>query len=422
MGTNCSCYQNENFSEVLMPEPKTYNIHYSRMNLEKKLADEKKKLNIEMEPLNAINDNQKIFDFQKNTPKPKKLSLSTDTSKVSSININNSEKYLPSHSNFPNNNKPCCQLALALQAACRGYLARRQQKKPKNRKLFGIYKYASGNVSDKTLSSISTIEETIRSTRTVYIEESVKDQVLVEIEKDVFYKGQWNQRTKSKEGFGILIDKDGSKYMGNFKNNEKSGYGVIIWPYNSYFEGEFQNGVINGLGHLFNANGQVLKGCFLNGKLTGKGFEKWEDGTFYKGNFANSKKHGEGTLTIPGISVYKGQFVNDTFEGQGTLLYNDGKSYSGMWKAGHMHGIGTFKWPSGKTYNGNYINGKKSGIGKMIYTDQRIYNGEWANDQPHGKAIYTFWDARKKRLRSANSKWENGVKICWLKDDWSEYA
>jgi hypothetical protein len=422
MGTNCSWYQNDNFSEVVMPEPKTYKIHSSRMNLEKKLADEKKKLNIEMEPLNAINNNQKIFDLQKNIPKPKNLSLSTDISKVSTMVINSSEKLLPSHSNFSNNNKPGCQLALSLQAACRGYLVRRQEKKSQNRKLFGIYNYASGNVSDKTLSSISTIEETIRSTRTVYIEESIKDQALVEIEKNVFYQGQWNQGTKSKEGFGVLIDKDGSKYMGNFKNNQKSGYGVLIWPNNSYFEGEFQNGVINGLGHLFNANGQVLKGRFLNGKLTGKGSEKCQDGISYKGDFVNSKKHGKGTLTIPGLSVYKGQFVNDTFEGQGTLLYNDGKSYSGMFQGGHMHGIGTFKWPSGKIFKGNYINGEKNGIGKMIYTDQRIYNGEWVDDQPHGKAIYTFWDAGKKRLRNVNSKWENGVKICLLKHDWSEYS
>ncbi|OMJ79529.1 hypothetical protein SteCoe_20421 [Stentor coeruleus] len=421
MGTNCSCYQDNAFSEVIIPEPKNYKIYSSKMSLEKKLAEAKKKLNIEMEPLNAINNNQKIFDFQNIVPSQKKSSLSTDTTKLSSLIIQGSEKHLPSDSIF-SNNKPYSQLTLALQAACRGYLARYQHKKPKNRKLFGIYKYVSGSASDKTLSSISSIEGTIRSTRIIYIEETVKGQALVEIEKNVFYQGQWNQGTKSKEGFGILIDKDGSKYMGNFKNNQKSGYGMLIWPDKSYFEGEFQNGVINGLGHLFNANGQVFEGRFLNGKLTGKGSEICQDGISYKGHFVNSKKHGKGILIIPGISVYKGQFINDTFEGQGTLVYSDGKSYSGMWKAGHMHGIGTFKWPSGKIYNGNYLNGLKNGIGKMIYTDKRVYNGEWAHDKPHGKAIYTYWDPSKKRLRSVNSKWENGVKICWLKQDWSEYA
>lgn len=397
MGTTCSCYQEEASGEVLVSKHNNYKMHLSRMSLEKPTIDEENKIVIEFAPLNIINPIlARNLAFQ-----------SIAKGFLTRLNVSNqvSQK----------------NLALSLQKASRGFLARQDYKRLLKSKLFGMYKYVSGHISERTLSNISTLEETLKSSRTDYIGKLIEDQALVEIEDDVYYQGQWNEDKKNREGFGMLIEKDGTKYMGNFEDNQKSGYGVLIWPNNSYYEGEFCKGTISGLGRMYNINGQVLKGYFANGKLQGKGSEKWQDGIGYRGNFVNSKKHGKGILSIPGISVYEGEFVNDMFEGKGILTYDDGKSYNGMWKEGQMHGKGIFKWPSGKVYEGEYFNGQKHGTGKMTYNKKKIYNGEWVKDVCHGKAVYTFWDRYKKRMRSLNSLWENGVKVCWLKKDGSEY-
>jgi hypothetical protein len=52
------------------------------------------------------------------------------------------------------------------------------------------------------------------------------------------YKGSWSQDVK-KQGYGILVKEDGSKYEGNWENDEQSGFGRYFDNKGNYFVGKF---------------------------------------------------------------------------------------------------------------------------------------------------------------------------------------
>ena len=98
------------------------------------------------------------------------------------------------------------------------------------------------------------------------------------------------------------------------------------------YVGEFKNGLYNGKGTFTYSDGATYRGEFLNGKESGMGeFNCWEHGSNYKGEFRNGEKHGFG--------VYQ---------------YPDGVIYEGFWKLGKRHGEGTLKYVDGKIKNGNF--------------------------------------------------------------------
>ena len=311
---------------------------------------------------------------------------------------------------------------LLLQSICKGFLLRKKFLDYTESHLFGVYPILSGSIDEKSSKYIKGIEESLTLSATPGFYEILEKELLVQLKDDTFYQGEWNTIKKKKEGFGALVESDGSKYIGQFKNNLKSGQGLQIWKNGNFYEGEFAKGKMHGKGKLTFEEGKVLTGNFKDGELEGHGKETWPNSSYYVGNFVETKKSGKGAFCIPGFSTYKGEFVNDLFEGTGSLVFEDGKSYEGEWKEGNMHGQGEFKWPNGKVYKGCYVNGKKHGIGRLKYPDKKVYNGGWENDVQHGKAIFTYYDRNKKRMRSMNSLWEYGNKVAWLKKDGEFYG
>ena len=116
-----------------------------------------------------------------------------------------------------------------------------------------------------------------------------------------------------KEVFGIQIDKNGSKYVGMFKNGMFEGKGRLILHKGDYYEGEFVQNKANGQGKYVNTKGEIYNGYWINDKQEGEGELILKDGSIYMGEFKNGKKNGKGRINWNDNSYYEGDFVNNYF-------------------------------------------------------------------------------------------------------------
>ena len=83
------------------------------------------------------------------------------------------------------------------------------------------------------------------------------------------YQGQWNQDGK-KQGYGVLITENGSKYDGYWMDNQFNGLGRLIYNNGDFCEGNFIKGMLEGKGVLVRVNGEKYKGSFVqNNKIGG---------------------------------------------------------------------------------------------------------------------------------------------------------
>ena len=206
-------------------------------------------------------------------------------------------------------------------------------------------------------------------------------------DNNIIYKGSWNINNYKKEGFGILIDEEGNKYIGYFQDDLMNGKGRLFNKEGDYFEGNFEKGDFKE-GKLILKSGYKLEGVFINGKINGKGKESLDNIFNYEGNFENGKRNGEGIYKWEDGSIYKGNFINGEINGKGNFKWNDGRNYNGDFKNGIIEGKGEFSWPNGKKYIGEYKFNKKNGAGKYYWDNNIYYDGDWVNNQQHGKGIF----------------------------------
>ena len=92
-----------------------------------------------------------------------------------------------------------------------------------------------------------------------------KDRVvkpIILLENGAKYEGEWLNGTDTRDGRGIQIWLDGSRYEGYWKDDLQHGMGKEIWTDNSMYEGLYQDG-----------------------KKHGKGFYVWADGSTYDGTW-----------------------------------------------------------------------------------------------------------------------------------------
>lgn len=94
-------------------------------------------------------------------------------------------------------------------------------------------------------------------------------------------------------------------YLGDVVKGSKQGNGILINRKGNKYEGEFSNDVQNGKG-FFDVlyPKRLYKGQWKNGKLEGYGEAQYEDGAQYVGIFYQGKKHGMGILTFVDGAVY----------------------------------------------------------------------------------------------------------------------
>lgn len=206
-----------------------------------------------------------------------------------------------------------------------------------------------------------------------------------------------------------VVDKNGSKYIGQMKNGKKHGKGTLYRPDGSkIYEGDWIDGKVNGKGTMFNSDGSILyDGDWVDGKWHGKGTSyrpdgsKWYDGDWvngkwqgkgtgynsdgskcYEGDFVNGKMQGKGTwYNSDGSKAYEGDFINGKMCGKGTFYYGDGERYEGNWVDSLPHGEGTYYWGNGDIYIGKWKNNKRSGWGTFFYADGRTEEHYYENDE-----------------------------------------
>lgn len=201
--------------------------------------------------------------------------------------------------------------------------------------------------------------------------------------KGPVYKGSWSLN-KSKNGFGILVNIDGSKFEGNFRNGKLDGYGRYITAKGDFFEGQFLDGVADGKGLFIHRDGSIYKGGWINDVPTGEG-EEWSiDGSYYRGQFRNGKKNGTGEFKWNDGSTYVGNLKDDNLTGEGTYKWADGKKYKGQWLNNEMHGKGLLENLDGSKYDGEFQNNKKSGFGTYVFNSIKSYEGSWLDGKQHG--------------------------------------
>ena len=128
-----------------------------------------------------------------------------------------------------------------------------------------------------------------------------------------FIKGQ-----KVKDGLGILIWADGSKYQGQFVQGQMQGLGRMIQANGSVYQGQWKNGMANGRGVFIDSKGSTYEGDWMDDHQHGMGAETWEQGKIsFQGEYNQGKKNGRGRYEWADGSFYEGDFVDSVFQGQG---------------------------------------------------------------------------------------------------------
>lgn len=141
-----------------------------------------------------------------------------------------------------------------------------------------------------------------------------------------------------KQGYGILTDKDGVRYEGEFDNDAMNGHFTVAYPDGARFEGYLEDGLYSGYGILTDANGVCYEGDFVKGAFSGKGTQTFPDGAKYEGWWRNGQRQGNGTFTYVGGTTLEAIWHDNRPDGNVTLRYSDGRTYQGEFHKGAKEG------------------------------------------------------------------------------------
>ncbi len=186
-------------------------------------------------------------------------------------------------------------------------------------------------------------------------------------------------------GSGTLLYTNGDKYIGKFDNAYFQGEGTMyyangttesgLWE-KSIYKGKSNNtqtGCIsgnctNGFGTWLYKNGSKYVGTFKNEQLDGEGTYTASSGDKYIGEFKLNTYHGQGTYFYETGDKYVGEFNNGTYHGIGTMYYANGTNKAGKWENNNFIGKEktvnppTISWVTPKYYtsksDGNQIKAK----------------------------------------------------------------
>ena len=126
---------------------------------------------------------------------------------------------------------------------------------------------------------------------------------------------------------------DGSKYVGEWRDDKPHGQGTYTWGKESEFagdnySGEYKDGKRNGQGTYTYANGEKYVGEWKEELFHGQGSYAWANGDKYIGEFKDDKTHGLGTYTYANGTKESGYYMNDEYvpdicEGMGLTKRSD---------------------------------------------------------------------------------------------------
>ena len=277
------------------------------------------------------------------------------------------------------------------------------------------YEEISKNLKNPQSFLISKIQYERKETTLRYIsQDDIHGYFLKKLEKGTNFKGEKDQITNKKNGFGIITWEDKSKLIGTFINNRING---ICKFYNSetssIFGGEYKNNVPEGYGYYKTSN-SFFEGIWNRNNLIGIGSELWDDQTFYQGEFLNNKRNGIGLYRWPDGTIYQGEWKDNQMTGYACILYGDERTYNGQVLNGNMHGLGIFTWRNYNKYIGNYYKDLKNGFGVFIWSQKPLiaYVGFWDKGKQNGIGI---------KVKGGNVRYgvfKDGKKDFWLQGHW----
>jgi hypothetical protein len=140
----------------------------------------------------------------------------------------------------------------------------------------------------------------------------------------------------------------------------KQGQGMILFPDNSRYEGSFSRGEPNGSGTFTFANGDRYNGGIQRGVPHGRGNFAFANSGTYDGEFFLGQVKGQGTYTTKNMRC-QGQFFSSKLSGRGSCTFAAGtgyKSYVGEWRGGRPEGRGQAVYSDGTTFSGQFREGK----------------------------------------------------------------
>lgn len=170
---------------------------------------------------------------------------------------------------------------------------------------------------------------------------------------------------------GYIIEND-SFGINTYINNQKNGFGLQIriyengvdasFGYTHYYVyiGNFNENYLDGYGVLIEKNGSLYVGNFYNGNKYGYGHYIFGHGNWYIGNWTYNRYDGFGTLCIKDRIIYIGEWHGNNMHGYGTYYYDDGSIYKGTWYRNNKNGFGKLIHPdradiTGYFYHDRYI-------------------------------------------------------------------
>ena len=228
-------------------------------------------------------------------------------------------------------------------------------------------------------------------------------------EKEYIYIGG-KSINGSKEGFGIILWNNKTKYIGILKNNRVEGYGKFLCG-NEEYKGQFQNDVASGFGIYSNGDEVEYTGYWLDNLEENYGYEKWKNGSEYKGEYLQGKKHGIGTYKWNNGCKYEGNWKNNEIEGFGIKYYNKNQVYIGEWKNNLKDGFGELL-SIGRKYIGFFSKDQKDGFGISYWEkSNKAFVGFWKNGKQLGLGKYMTRNEKKYGI------WINNTQINWLKSE-----
>ena len=182
-----------------------------------------------------------------------------------------------------------------------------------------------------------------------------------------------NTLNKKRHGFGCMVNREGARtYQGFYKDDLKEGFGIAMNSDGSKYIGLHSKGLRHGFGEYKNKT-QTMTGFFvLDYMTTGKEIIL-EDESYFIGNYLKSQKQ-EGVLldNTEKEILYLGPFVNDKPHGSHISWIRNGVHFKGNCFAGQFQGMAHMKLPDGEEWHGKVTGDLPHGFAKHIDKDGNL--------------------------------------------------
>ena len=195
----------------------------------------------------------------------------------------------------------------------------------------------------------------------IFIKNYKGNAIIYYLKENLKYEGKYIIENNLPEinGQGTYTWKNGDKYEGEFKDNKREGEGILINKNGGVFCGDWENGEFKSGKKIINRKMELHSSIDVkkNYGITGKGVQYYKNG-FYYGDLNNGIREGKGIYYYKDNSKYEGEWKNDKIEGKGIFTWKNGDKYEGEFKDNKREGEGTYTKKDGTKSKGKWKDNK----------------------------------------------------------------